>query len=68
MLGTSAGHPHSSVLTDCQHHFACSNQTTFSAGGTNTGWPYAEFYRSILGVIACMTDDEKEGLLKWWNQ
>ena len=44
------------------------DQETFSAGGASAGWPYAEFYRSILGVIACMTDDEKEGLLKWWNQ
>ncbi|KAI5826972.1 hypothetical protein K523DRAFT_321436 [Schizophyllum commune Tattone D] len=52
----------------CLHHFVCTDQETFSAGGASAGWPYAEFYRSILGVVACMSDGQKAGLIKWWNE
>ncbi|KAL1713069.1 hypothetical protein EV715DRAFT_296422 [Schizophyllum commune] len=52
----------------CLHHFVCMDQETFSAGGASAGWPYAEFYRSILGVVACMSDAQKAGLTKWWNE
>lgn len=51
----------------CLHHFMCSSQETFCAGGENSGWPYAAFYRGILEVVDCMSEEMKGGLLKWWN-